>query len=168
MMASLSKPDPPTKTIALKREKVKMDALCDAGCQNFGRLKCNNCFATCYCSAECQKKSWKKHKPPCKKIKDLIDELTKAQGGLILTYTSDRGERTVEKFLQSSSVREGTFFRWFNGTWDHSYPGEFMSMPKRERAKSAFRDHPDQDSSCCRAFGKPRMLSLTASARCRR
>ena len=138
VMASLSKPDPPTRTIALKREKVKMDALCDAGCQNFGRLKCNNCFATCYCSAECQKKSWKKHKPLCKKIKDLNEELKKTERCLLLPFTSDRGERTVEKFLQSSSVREGTFFRWF--TWDHSYEGEFMSMPKSERTKSAF--HP--------------------------
>ena len=46
----------------------------------------------------------------------------------------------MEKFLQSPSVREGTYFWWFNGTWDHSYEREFMSMPESERAKSASRD----------------------------
>ena len=47
------------------------------GCQSCGkedmakRLLCGACKGPLYCSAECQKKEWKKHKPICKRQLEL-------------------------------------------------------------------------------------------------
>ncbi len=41
------------------------------GCDNEGKLVCSRCKTARFCSAECQKKAWKQHKPDCNKISGL-------------------------------------------------------------------------------------------------
>ena len=37
-------------------------------------LRCSACKKTYYCSKECQKKDWKKHKPRCKFLVDIFEK----------------------------------------------------------------------------------------------
>ena len=64
VMQSLSEPTPPTRKVALTRV-VNIDSLCDAGCYNYGNKICTGCKATRYCSTECQRNSWNRHRPLC-------------------------------------------------------------------------------------------------------
>ena len=99
-IAHLSKPTPPTRKVALARE-VDIITLCDAGCRLPGSMKCASCKATRYCSTECQRRSWKRHKPLCKKIKDLNVKLNEASKTLIEDY----GDGTEDGFLQVWSLK---------------------------------------------------------------
>jgi MYND finger len=55
---------------------VKECVVCKARPQEL--LKCSACMAVRYCSAECQKAHWKKHRKRCKELKAAAAE---AAGG---------------------------------------------------------------------------------------
>ena len=47
-----------------------------AACANSNNLKhCSHCNAIAYCSAECQKKDWKKHKLDCAELKKAAEDI---------------------------------------------------------------------------------------------
>ena len=49
-------------------EKNKTCATCGSfGGKDAKLMKCSGCMSTFYCSPECQKSNWKKHKAECKK-----------------------------------------------------------------------------------------------------
>lgn len=48
-------------------------------CSNKGIKLCNSCLYYTFCSPECQKAQWKKHKPFCSEIKYCMDELKRKQ-----------------------------------------------------------------------------------------
>ena len=99
VMASLAKPTQPKRIVALTRI-VDIETLCDAGCRNHGSKICASCKAARYCSAECQRRSWKRHKPLCKKIKDLNVKLSEACEKLLKEY----GPGTEEGFMKVWSL----------------------------------------------------------------
>lgn len=49
-------------------EQAPITKLCHACCTPKCHLKCSSCKAVYYCSAECQKLDWPKHKPNCKRV----------------------------------------------------------------------------------------------------
>lgn len=52
------------------------------GCANTGNnfSKCGRCKRVVYCSRECQKKDWPKHKPACLKAVEKLEKRGQAQG----------------------------------------------------------------------------------------
>ena len=65
-----------------RREKKGLDALqkCEnETCTKKGIKMCASCLCFTYCSLECQKEHWKKHKPLCTELRDCMILLQEKQ-----------------------------------------------------------------------------------------
>jgi hypothetical protein len=67
----------PELTEVLKAMAISLEQKKCFMCSKKGLLTCSRCRMLNYCSAECQKKHWKQHKPFCKPIETYKAEKTK-------------------------------------------------------------------------------------------
>ena len=93
-------PLPPSRHIQMMRTKVEMVVPCASCLSRTARLTCSMCWAVKYCSKECQKKAWKKHKSVCREISIFIGA-TSQYVELILEEFGG-----VEKFYKSEMVKK--------------------------------------------------------------
>jgi ankyrin repeat protein len=63
-------------------------------CSKNGTLKCSACGIARYCSIECQKNAWKKHKKECKKLRDDVENKMSMQ-------VEGNGVRALANFSKS-------------------------------------------------------------------
>ena len=96
-------PLPPNRQIEIIRTKVEMVVPCATCLRKTARLTCSMCWAVKYCSKECQKKAWKKHKSVCREISIFIG----ATGQYVELVLKEFGG--AEKFYNSEMVKKGLF-----------------------------------------------------------
>jgi len=96
-------PLPPTRQIEMMRSKVEMVVPCNNCMTRTARLTCSMCWAVKYCSKECQKKDWKKHKSACREISIFVG----ATGQYVELLLKEFGG--AEEFYNSELVKKGLF-----------------------------------------------------------
>merc|ERR1719318_282288 len=79
-------------------------------CGKDNSARCSGCFVAHYCSADCQKLGWKKHKTECKETRAKYKVATFGQGFLALLNNQSKTHRyTVDDPDQPTEIPTGQF-----------------------------------------------------------
>lgn len=90
--------------LAAQEKRLKMPSVCDR-CQAPAETACGRCLSTAYCSVECQRSDWKKHKLTCYSSGRKLEPRVAAKIVLILELESLMpGNPMYSPFLDS--IRE--------------------------------------------------------------
>lgn len=85
---------------------------------------CSSCKTTKYCSVECQKKDWQRHKEECKNLKQ-IDNIKKHQkyilDDIMLKGYFDKYNIFCKNHYNSTKQKGFVFLRWKNNFIESTY-----------------------------------------------
>ncbi|CAB9513372.1 repeat and MYND domain-containing protein 2 [Seminavis robusta] len=86
------------EVVNIKPDEEKL-ALCTACGTPHGLKKCSGCSSLRYCSKDCQKSDWKRHKKECKRIKmDLEDYHKELQGSKVPTGFVEGDRKWLKRY----------------------------------------------------------------------